>query len=193
MGAALQLRKPVAHSLRKERSMAVAVDHDPKRSLQAWQHWISPLGWWRYGCLLFRTLQAAWWVERTLRGAGVSPGIERAIRAVERAYLPPQPGWNGVAPDEVRRLAARLVRLPRRWGRCLQESLITYRILNGYGVPVTLCLGLSRERPSEVGHAWVDLEGAPPRSGSPSEMGAYRVVYRSPRQPASPLTSRRGD
>jgi hypothetical protein len=136
---------------------------------------------------LHRTVQAAWWVWRVMRGAGLSPGLRRAIETAERAYQPPQAGWRGVDPQQVQRWAARLVRLPRRWGRCVQESLIVYRTLNGYGIPATFCLGLSPDRPSEVGHAWVEIisPGEELRLLLPRD--PFLIVYRSPR-PIPPST-----
>jgi len=130
---------------------------------------------------LYRTVQAAWWVRRTMRGSGISPGVRRAIEAAEEAYLPPQAGWHGADAGQVQRWAARLVRFPRRWGRCVQESLIVYRTLTGYGIPATFCLGLSPDRPNEVGHAWVEVisPGEEPRLPLPRD--PFLVVYRSPR------------
>lgn len=134
---------------------------------------------------LHRTLRAAWWVRRALRGAGVSPGVRRAIEAAEKAYLPPQAGWRGADPRQVQRWAARLVRFPRRWGRCVQESLIVYRTLNGYGIPATFCLGLSPERPSEIGHAWVELISLSQTAELLLPQEPFLIVYRSP-HPATP-------
>ncbi|MFZ4627158.1 MAG: lasso peptide biosynthesis B2 protein [Blastocatellia bacterium] len=138
---------------------------------------------------LHRTVQAAWWVWQVMRGSGLSPGVRRAIEAAEKASLAPQGGWRGADPRQVQRWAARLVRFPRRWGRCVQESLIVYRTLTGYGIPATFCLGLSPDRPNEVGHAWVEVisPGEELRLLLPRD--PFLVVYRSPRSAAPSLPS----
>jgi hypothetical protein len=155
-----------------------------------WTTWIAWVSGWPNWRQVSRTVQAAWWVWRTMRGAGISPGVRRAIEAAESAYQPPQPGWRGAAPREVQRWAGRLVRFPRRWGRCVQESLIVYRTLNGYGIPATFCLGLSTEYSSEVGHAWVETLSTSQEDALPLPREPFLIVYRSPRPAASSISSR---
>ena len=155
-----------------------------------WTTWIAWVSGWPNWRQVSRTVQAAWWVWRTMRGAGISPGVRRAIEAAESAYQPPQPGWRGAAPREVQRWAGRLVRFPRRWGRCVQESLIVYRTLSGYGIPATFCLGLSTEYSSEVGHAWVETLSTSQEDALPLPREPFLIVYRSPRPAASSISSR---
>jgi hypothetical protein len=115
--------------------------------------------------LLARTLRVAWQVRRELArqspAAQLSPSLAAAIAVAERFYLPPQPGWTGVAPETIMRFAGFVVGAPMTWGRCVQRSLIAYRLLNGYGIPARLCCGIHRQDQRLDGHAWVELLSAP--------------------------------
>lgn len=109
--------------------------------------------------LLARTIRAAWQVRQSLRGTGnrdLTPQLRSALPLISTFYLPPQARWQ---ISEIRRIvifSRAAVAFPRRWGRCLQQSLIAYHLLNGYGIPAQLCVGISRSAP-EQGHVWVSL------------------------------------
>jgi hypothetical protein len=144
--------------------------------------------------LLFRAISAAWLVWRVLPERRVNPSLGPAIRAVDEIYLAPQPGWKITEPEKIAKIADLLTRLPLPWGRCVQHSLITYRLLNGYGIPASVCYGIPADEATgeTEGHAWVrtvresdrrlggsDNAGNPGNPGNPG--AGFRVVFVSPR------------
>jgi hypothetical protein len=128
-------------------------------------------GAWQYGWsaahyrLLARALRATWRVRRQLaESSGApqrSPHLAAAIAAVEPLFLTPQPGWQAVNPETIVRFAGFVAGIPLNWGRCVQRSLIAYRLLNGYGIPARICFGIHRQDQGLDGHAWVELLSAP--------------------------------
>lgn len=46
-------------------------------------------------------------------------------------------------------------------GQCLARSLVLYRALSRRGANPTLVIGFRRDRESVMGHAWVEVDGAP--------------------------------
>lgn len=129
--------------------------------------WKICAGAWRYGWrwrnyrLLARAIYAAWLVRRHLADTRQSPSLAAAIAAVVPMTLPPQPHWRGVTALEICQFAAFVVGWPATWGRCVQRSLIAYRLLNGYGMPTRICFGIHRQVPQQPGHAWVESCAAP--------------------------------
>ena len=143
--------------------------------------------------LLFRAISAAWLVWRVLPERRVNPSLGPAIRAVDEIYLAPQPGWKITEPEKIAKIADLLTRLPLKWGRCVQHSLITYRLLNGYGIPASICYGIPDDGATgeAEGHAWVSTLRESDRrlggSGNAGNPGAgFRVVFVSPRPPPPP-------
>ncbi|MFN0121629.1 MAG: lasso peptide biosynthesis B2 protein [Blastocatellia bacterium] len=108
--------------------------------------------------LLWRTMAAAWHVRRALRDIGrtreITPQFQAAIPVIPALYLPAQPGWRISDPQRIALFASFMITIPTRWGRCLQRSLIIWRLLNGYGVPAQLCIGVHRTDATD-GHVWV--------------------------------------
>src|SRR5690349_10414360 len=88
---------------------------------------------WENYLLLVRTLQTAQLVRRHLVEQAGSPKLASAIAAVEPLYSPPQPGWHISDAEKIARFANFVVGMPQTWGRCVQRSLIVYRLLNAYG------------------------------------------------------------
>lgn len=137
---------------------------------------------WENYLLLTRTLRAAWLVRRHLRERAPSPHFATALPVVEQLYLPPQPNWRISDASKIASFASFAVNTPVTWGRCLQQSLIIYRLLNGYGIPARICFGVSRDEPARDGHAWVITLDDPPQPfaemSDPRER--FELVYASP-------------
>lgn len=137
---------------------------------------------WESYLLLARTLQAARLVRRLLPEHTPSPHFAEALGVVEKLYLPPQPGWQISSAEKVVRFAAFAVNVPFEWGKCVQQSLIAYRLLNGYGISAKICFGVSRDEASTDGHAWVvridEPEQAIAEAFDPRER--FKIVYASP-------------
>ncbi|MEP7339288.1 MAG: lasso peptide biosynthesis B2 protein [Acidobacteriota bacterium] len=110
---------------------------------------------WENYLLLARSISAAWLVRQCLPEQAVSPHFASALAAVEHLYLPPQPGWKISDEAKIARFAGFVVRFPFEWGQCVQQSLIAYRLLNGYGIPAKVCFGVSRNEAITEGHAWI--------------------------------------
>lgn len=137
---------------------------------------------WENYLLLARTLRATWLVRRHLRERTLSPHFSSALPTLNQLYLPPQPGWRIADAAKIARFANFAVNVPVAWGRCLQQSLITYHLLNGYGIPAKICFGVSRDEANHEGHAWVMTLDDPPRlfteAHDPRER--FKLVYVSP-------------
>lgn len=137
---------------------------------------------WPNYMLLARTIAAAWLVRRELSARRLSPTLAATIAAVEKLYLSPQPRWRGAEAATIVRFAGFVVGVPLTWGRCVQKSLIAYRLLNGYGFPTRFCCGINRQNQAWDGHAWVECLSTPKcalgESADPYER--YLPVYFSP-------------
>lgn len=137
---------------------------------------------WENYLLLARTIQAARLVKQVLPEQSLSPHFASALSVVDGMYLPKQAGWNISDDRKIARFAAFVTNVPTEWGKCVQQSLIVYRLLNGYGVPAKICFGVSRNPDSTDGHAWVVKLGEPERpfaeSVNPHER--FTLVYVSP-------------
>ena len=135
--------------------------------------------------LLARVIRAAWLVQSSLRDiagtSDITPHLKAALPVIPEFYLPPQPQWRISDAEKIARFAAFAVTVPFRWGRCLQQSLIIWRLLNGYGIPARLCIGINRRDP-EQGHVWVtrlsDGERAFAETSDPHER--FTTIYVSP-------------
>ncbi len=137
---------------------------------------------WPHYLLLARTLRAAWLVRRHLAERQASPQLAATIAAVEKLYLPPQRGWSGVDAVTIMRFAGFVVGVPLSWGRCVQKSLIAYRLLNGYGIPARFCCGVHRQNQALDGHAWVENLSEPRQALGESQdpFERYLPIYSSP-------------
>ncbi len=137
---------------------------------------------WENYQLLIRAILAARLVRRQIEESDPSPHFSSSLNAVNHMYLPPQPGWKISDPEKIARFASFAVNFPLTWGKCVQQSLITYRLLNGYGIPAKICFGVSRDESRDDGHAWVirlsepDLAFA--EKSDPREK--FKLVYSSP-------------
>lgn len=140
---------------------------------------------WENYLLLARAFEAARLVKRHLPERALSPHFASAVMAVERLYLPPQSGWKISDEEKIARFAAFVTAFPVEWGKCVQQSLIVYRLLNGYGVPAKIYFGISREElsgePANEGHAWVIKLSEPelPFAETTDPREKFAVVYAS--------------
>ena len=137
---------------------------------------------WENYLLLARTIQAARLVRRHLPERQPSPHFAAALAAVEQLYLPPQSGWKISDEQKIVRFAGFVTNFPTEWGKCVQQSLIVYRLLNGYGIPARVCFGVSRNPNSSEGHAWVVKLDEPdcPLTESTDPRERFTMVYASP-------------
>lgn len=137
---------------------------------------------WENYPLLFRTLKAAWLVRRHLRERTPSPHFGAAVQAVNLLYLPPQPGWHVSDPERIARFASFVINFPVTWGKCVHQSLITYRLLNGYGIPAKVCFGVNQQTPETDGHAWVVTLTEPKQAFAESQdpLQRFKLIYTSP-------------
>lgn len=110
---------------------------------------------WENYLLLVRAINAARLVREHLPEQALSPRFGSALTAVEQLYLSPQTGWKISDDKKIARFAAFVTAFPVEWGKCVQQSLIVYRLLNGYGIPAKICFGVSRDETLKEGHAWV--------------------------------------
>jgi len=129
--------------------------------------------------LLFRTILSARLVRQTLAGSGIDPFLSPAISAANSLYLAPQSGWTISKPHLIAKAANPAVVLPRPWGHCVHQSLITYRLLNGYGIPAKICFGISLNNPVAEGHAWIRVVNPMDQAlaGAPEPLDRFQVVY----------------
>ena len=136
---------------------------------------------WENYLLLGRTVRAAWMVRRHLPEQALSPHFASALVAVEQMYLPPQSDWKISDEMKIASFAAFVIGFPVEWGKCVQQSLVVYRLLNGYGIPASICFGVSRNQASNEGHAWVVKLNEPDRAfaetADPRER--FTLVYAS--------------
>jgi len=137
---------------------------------------------WENYLLLVRAIQAARLVKRLLPEQALSPYFASALATVDGLYLPKQPGWNISDDRKIARFAAFVTNVPTEWGKCVQQSLILYRLLNGYGIPAKICFGVSRNPDSTDGHAWVVKLSEPehPVAESANPHERFTLVYVSP-------------
>lgn len=137
--------------------------------------------------LLLRTVMAARLVLRHLEGHRVKPDIASSIRAAEEICLSSKTGWTIRQPHLIASAAHLITRIPITWGECVQQSLITYRLLNGYGIPCQICFGVSLANPAADGHAWIRTIHPEDQhlAGGAEPLDRFQIVYISPRQQAA--------
>lgn len=141
---------------------------------------------WENYLLLARAIEAAILVRRHLPERALSPHFASALAAVERLYLPFQPGWKVSDEEKIARFAALVTGFPVEWGKCVQQSLIVYRLLNGYGIPAKICFGVSRDQQggelANEGHAWVVKLSEPeqPFAETTDPREKFTMIYTSP-------------
>ncbi len=133
--------------------------------------------------LLARALMAARLVRRHLEEGRPTPNLASSVRAADQLYLSPQRNWQISDPEKIVRFASFVVNVPTAWGKCVQQSLIAYRLLNGYGIPARICFGVGRDDSPADGHAWIVRLSEPDRAFAeatdPRER--FQLVYASPR------------
>lgn len=121
---------------------------------------------WENYVLLGHVVACARLVRRRLP-AEARPRLADSLPVVNDFYLPPQPGRRISDAEKVARFAGFVVNFPTQWGKCLQRSLIVYRLLNSYGVPARLFIGVDKQNAAREGHVWVELAGARRAVGEP--------------------------
>lgn len=137
---------------------------------------------WENYLLLARAIRAASLARKSLSGNAASPSLASSLNAVNQMYLSPQPGWKISDPEKIALFASFVVSVPVAWGKCVQQSLIAYRLLNGYGIPAKICFGVNRDESSDDGHAWVIRLSDPQQAlGEKSDpRKRFKLVYTSP-------------
>ena len=152
------------------------------KRLRKFYKYFSALAAWENHLLLARAIAAAKLVRLHLNEGKLTPNLASSVRAVGLLYLPPQPGWQISDPEKIVRFASFVVKMPTAWGKCVQQSLIAYRLLNGYGIPARICFGVSRDVFPVGGHAWIVRLSEPDRAFAeatdPRER--FQLVYASP-------------
>jgi hypothetical protein len=106
------------------------------------------------------------------------------------APAPPTPARVGArtSPTLLSRAVWRGLRIGPVRPRCLQRSLVLYRLLREQGDDAELIIGLERGATSSDAHAWVELHGrdiGPPPGGSGFEELARFPRVRTPTVPPS--------
>lgn len=136
---------------------------------------------WENYLLLLRVIQAAWLVRKRVQDRAVTPKFSAAWPVIDSFYLLPQPTWHISDAKKIAWFANFIVNFPFRWGRCLQRSLIVYRLLNGYGQPAKLCIGIDERDKNADGHVWVEKlsEGKRGFAEITEPRDRYTVIYTS--------------
>ena len=137
---------------------------------------------WENYLLLARAIHTARLVRQHLEERAASLHFSAALNAVDRLYLRPQPGWKISDAEKIVRFASFVVNFPTPWGKCVQQLLIAYRLLNGYGIPAKICYGVSRDESNHNGHAWVVRLNEPDRAFAEKSdtREKFKLVYASP-------------
>jgi hypothetical protein len=137
---------------------------------------------WENYLLLGRAVRAARMARRSLGEKQANPHLASSLKAINCMYMPPQEGWRISNPEKILVFADFIINAPKAWGGCVQRSLIAYRLLNGYGFPSRICIGVSRDETNEDGHAWVVRLAEPGKAlgerSDPRER--FNQVYTSP-------------
>lgn len=132
--------------------------------------------------LLVRVMRTALLVRQSVREKSVTPKLSSVLPVIDSFYLQPQPHWRLSDAKKVAWFANFIVNFPVQWGRCLQRSLIIYRLLNGYGEPARLCIGVPRQDSLADGHVWVQrlCDDGKGFAESFEPQDRYQIVYTSP-------------
>lgn len=136
---------------------------------------------WENYLLLARVVQSAWLVRRHVPQK-LPPLQSSLFPVIDAFYLAPQPHWRLSDAKTAAWFANFVVNFPVRWGGCVQRALILYRLLNGYGEPTRLCIGLPTQAELADGHVWVVrlCDGGQGFAESFEPRDRYRVIYTSP-------------
>ncbi len=132
--------------------------------------------------LLARVVQAALLVRRKISDQSITPKLKHVLPVIDTFFLPPQLNWRISDAKKIAWFANVVINFPWRWGRCLQRSLIVYRLLNGYGIPARLCVGFDPQNSAAEGHVWVINLSAGEKAFAESfdPLEKYIVIYTSP-------------
>lgn len=138
-------------------------------------------GDWENYLLMWRVVNSAWLVRRRIEDQAITPKLKTVLPFLDEFFLSPQKHWKLSDAKKIAWFANFIVNFPFRWGRCLQRSLIVYRLLNGYGMPSSLFIGANRQDATADGHVWVvrncDNGLAFAEVSEPGEK--YTPIYRS--------------
>jgi Transglutaminase-like superfamily len=138
-------------------------------------------GAWENYVLLWRVIQSALLVRRRIKDQAITPKLKAIFPFIDEFFLVPQKRWRLSDAKKIAWFANFIVNFPFRWGRCLQRSLIVYRLLNGYGMPANVLIGVNRQDATADGHVWVvrasDNGLAFAEESEPDEK--YTIIYRS--------------
>jgi hypothetical protein len=141
------------------------------RYARAWENYV----------LLWRVVISAWLVRRRVKEQAITPKLKAILPIIDKFFLVPQKRWHLSDAKKIAWFANFIVNFPFRWGRCLQRSLIVYRLLNGYGMPSHLMIGVNQQDATADGHVWVvrvsDNGLAFAEVSEPDEK--YTIIYRS--------------
>lgn len=139
-------------------------------------------GAWENYVLMWRVIQSARLVRRRIKDQAITPKLKAILPFIDEFFLVPQKRWHLSDAKKIAWFANFIVNFPFRWGRCLQRSLIVYRLLNGYGMPSNLYIGVNQQDATADGHVWVvrlsDNGLAFAEVSEPGEK--YTILYRSP-------------
>lgn len=142
-------------------------------------------GAWENYLLMWRVMTSAWLVRRRIKDQAITPKLKAILPSLnefmDEFFLMPQKRWQLSDAKKIAWFANFIVNFPFRWGRCLQRSLIVYRLLNGYGMPSRLYIGVHQQDATADGHVWVvrlsDQGLAFAEVSEPDEK--YTTIYRS--------------
>ena len=143
-------------------------------------------GAWENYALMWRVIKSAWLVRSRIKDQAITPKLKAILPTlnefIDEFFLAPQKRWRLSDAKKIAWFANFIVNFPFRWGRCLQRSLIVYRLLNGYGMPSSLYIGVNQENSTADGHVWVvRLSDQGLAFAEESEPGQkYTIIYRSP-------------
>ena len=112
------------------------------------------LSWENY-LLLGRTLTAARQVRHLVKDPSPTPPISSILPIINEFYLSPQTAWHISDAEKIAWFANFITKIPFPWGRCVHRSLIVYKLLNGYGIPARLMIGIIPGKEDVAGHVWV--------------------------------------
>lgn len=143
-------------------------------------------GAWENYLLMWRVIYSAWLVRRHIKDQAITPKLKAILPSlhefIHEFFLTPQKRWRLSDAKKIAWFANFIVNFPFRWGRCLQRSLIVYRLLNGYGMPSSFFIGVNHQDVTADGHVWVvrlsDNGLAFAEASEPGEK--YTIIYRSP-------------
>lgn len=116
------------------------------------------LSWENY-LLLGRTLAAACQVRLRVKDPSPTPPISSILPIINEFYLSPQTAWHISDAEKIAWFANFIIKFPFTWGRCVHRSLIVYKLLNGYGIPARLIIGITPGQEEIAGHVWVSRPG----------------------------------